>query len=232
MITLWFIGWSNGVLPVADYDFSIGSWELLIKLVAGGITLNKEKLAVHGLFLTVFPKIWHHVGTLTICVVTWTFQLSLWLVGKTSKNLLWPWGSHCFSWIMKCFSMPSPFALPPSRRVKLSFSSLQAQGSFLFITSNMDCTLTMFKTRVLSNLAFKATLMLSHMVTNITQRLPWTNVDYYVQRHFMIITKIDDQTIKLQNKLQKVIDSSMVLNLWVTHCKEWLTRVGVKGGIW
>lgn len=96
VITPWFIDWSNGVLPVADYDFSIGSWELLIKLGAGGITLNKEKLEVHGLFLTVFPKIWHHVVTLSICVVTWTFQLSLWLVGKTSKNLLWPWGFTAF----------------------------------------------------------------------------------------------------------------------------------------
>lgn len=137
-------------------------------------------------------------------------------------------------WIMKGFSMHSPFALPPSRRVILSFNSLQAQGSFLFITSNMDCTPTTFKTRVLSNLAFKATCTHSQRVsiTNITQRLPWTHDDYYMQRHFMIKTKVDHQTIKLQNKWQKVTDSSMVLKLLVTHFTEWLTRVGVKGGIW
>lgn len=48
----------------------------------------------------------------------------------------------------------------------------------------------------------------------------------------MIKTKVENQTIKLQNKWQKVTDSSMVLELQVTHFKEWLTRVGVKGGIW
>lgn len=109
-------------------------------------------------------------------------------------------------WMMRGFSMHSPFALPPSRRVKPSFNSLQAQGSFLFITSNTDCTPTTFKTRVLSNLALKATRMHSHRVnvTNITQRLLWTYGDYYMQRHFTIKTRVDNQTIKLQNKWQKV----------------------------
>lgn len=55
VITPWFIGWSNGVLPVAEHDFSVGSWGLLIKLVADGILLNKENFEVHDLFLTVFP---------------------------------------------------------------------------------------------------------------------------------------------------------------------------------
>lgn len=57
--------------------FSSGSQEFLIKLVAGGITLNKGKFELHGLFLTVFPKIWDHVGTLSTYLVTSTFKLSL-----------------------------------------------------------------------------------------------------------------------------------------------------------
>lgn len=77
LITPLFIGWNNGILPEADCDFSSGSQELLIKLVAGGITLNKGKFEVHALFLTVFPEIWHCVGTLSICVVTVVFKLSL-----------------------------------------------------------------------------------------------------------------------------------------------------------
>lgn len=95
VITAQFIGWSNGVLPVAEHDFSGGSWGLLIKLVADGILLNEENFEVHDLFLTVFPKVWHHVGTLSVCVVTRAFQLFLRLVERTYKILLWPWGSHC-----------------------------------------------------------------------------------------------------------------------------------------
>lgn len=158
---------------------------------------KKRKFEVHGLFLKVFPKIWHCEGTLSICAVMSTFVSMI-----CRKNFQKPLVALRFSqqWIMKGYSMHSSFALPPSRRVKLSFSSLQAQGSFLFITSNMDCTPTISKTRVLSNLAFKATLMHRHRVTNITQRLPWTHDDSFMQRHFIIKTKVGNQTVKLQNK--------------------------------
>lgn len=90
VITPWFIGWSNGVLPVAEHDFSVGSWGLLIKLVADGVLLNEENFEVHDLFLTAFPKVWHHVGTPSVCVVTWAFQLFLRLVERTYKILCGP----------------------------------------------------------------------------------------------------------------------------------------------